>query len=471
LPAAAHAEDPYADFRVPEHRRFSWFVQASGSANSVDQNEPYGTAHRTTPTGQLLSQMAWTHESDARLSDLFLTADAGTSQSHTRFETSTPVDEQSSHSWDNFQTLSLAADQRNYLGASQFAVEADASLTFSLAQQGNSSTQYARSGTFENFYGQEQSLHSYRPSGTVSLGIGYGRVRDASGVFSAQLIEQRLFATGRLTRALSPATRTRIAQLHYIAGDFFAAHERPSRYFWQEVERLLNEDGALVEGGLDAYSLLRLLEPSMAGKGFTRLAGAFVRPFFFGSQVGGHEDHDSNYSQLALNNGVVLFESASQSSQRTDLDEKDSGVGLGLEYHRPGGMRWQTDASALATYGGGSRNDLDATSAAQVEYMIADRWFASARLDYRSLTQELNGVRAEPEWTLTGRATLSYLVEDSWSLDLQGNTSQQQRRNEEFSSPVYLRFSGISFGLTYRPYGRFDAPGLKISEHLVTPPL
>jgi hypothetical protein len=471
LPAAAHAQDPYADFRVPEHRRFSWFVQANGSVTSFQGNTPGATSHSTSPFGQLLSQMTWSHESDARLSDLVLTAGAGTRQTHDRFNATPPPNEGSSHSWDNFQSLSVVADQRNYFGASPFAVEADASLAFALAQQGYSTAQRYQSGTFEDFSGEEYGLHRYRPSGSVTLGIGYGRVRDAGGVYAAQLIEQRLFATGRLTRALSPATLTRIAQLHYIAGDFLAAHERPSRYFWQEVERILNEDGALAEGGLDAYSLLRLLEPGLGGNGSTRLAGSFVRPFFFGSQVGGHEDHDSNNSRLVLDNGVIVFEETNQASGRTDLTEKDSGVGLGLEYHRPGGMRWQTDASALATYGGGSHHELTATSAAQVEYLIADRWFASARLDYVSQSQQLHGVRSEPEWTMGGRATLSYLVEDSWSLDLQGNTTQQQRRNEEFASPEYLRFSGISFGLTYRPYGRFDAPGLKISEHLVTPPL
>jgi hypothetical protein len=471
LPAAAYAEDPYADFRVPEHRRFSWFVQANGSANSFQGNSPNSTTHDTSPSGQLLSQMVWSHESDARLSNLAFTAQARTFQDHRRFTASSPVYEQSGHQWDNFETLSLSVDQRNYLGDSRFAVEGDASLAYVLAQRGNSAAGYSQGGTFEDFNGDEQSLHSYRPSGSVTLGIGYGRVRDATGVYSAQLIEQRLHAMGRLTRALSPAARTRIAQLHYIAGDFLAAHDRPSRYFWQEVERVLNDDGALAEGGLDAYSLLRLLEPSMGGRGYTRLAGGFVRPFFFGSQVGGHEDLDTRSSRLVLDSGTVVFAEEAQSSQRTELDQKDSGVGLGLEYHRPGGMRWQTDASAVSTYGGGPRRELDVSSVAQVQYLIADRWFALARLDYQSHSQELNGARSEPEWTLAGRTSLSYLVEDSWSLDLQCSSTQQQRRNEDFFTTSFVRVSGISFGLTYRPYGRFEAPGLNIAQRLITPPL
>jgi hypothetical protein len=470
LPAAAYAEDPYADFRVPEHRRFAWFVQANGSANSFQSNSPNSTTHDTSPSGQLLSQMVWSHESDARLSNLILTAQAQTRQDHFQY-TAPPANQQSDHQWNNFETLSLSVDQRNYLGDSQFAVEGDASLAYVLSQQGNSSAGYSRGGTFEDFQGYEQSLHSYRPSGSVTLGIGYGRVRDATGVYSAQLIEERLRAMGRLTRALSPATRTAIAQLHYIAGDFLAAHDRPSRYFWQEVERVLNADGALAEGGLDAYSLLRLLEPTMGGRGYTRLAGGFVRPFFFGSQVGGHEDLDSQSSRLVLDSGTVVFAEEAQSSQRNDLNQKDSGAGLGLEYHRPGGMRWQTDASAVSTYGGGPRRVLAVSSAAQVQYLIADRWFAFARLDYLSHSQELNGTRSEPEWTLAGRTSLSYLVEDSWSLDLQCNTTQQQRRNEDFFTTGFVRISGISFGLTYRPYGRFDAPGLNIAQHLITPPL
>jgi hypothetical protein len=71
-----------------------------------------------------------------------------------------------------------------------------------------------------------------------------------------------------------------------------------------------------------------------------------------------------------------------------------------------------------------------------------------------------------------GRANLSYLVEDSWTLDLQFTHEQEQERNGIFYFPRYFqRTSALTFGLTYRPFGRFAAPGLGLSEHLAAPAL
>ena len=45
LPAIACAEDPYADFRVPEHRTFSWFVNSNGSASWDEQSLSNTNSH------------------------------------------------------------------------------------------------------------------------------------------------------------------------------------------------------------------------------------------------------------------------------------------------------------------------------------------------------------------------------------------------------------------------------------------
>ena len=463
LPCIVHAEDPYADFRVPQHRSFSWFVQAQGSANSFQRDTDPAVSREGSASGRLLTEMLWTSESEARQSDLGCELQASWNQARTRFESSSPPSEGSSHRRFDGQSLIVGADHMAYLGDSRFSIGMDAKTRIDFDQSRDSQAEHFTSGTFEQFSGSELQTQLYRQFGNASLGIGYGRVRDVTGVFDAQLIEQRLRATGRLTRTLSSAALLRLAQLHDVSGGFFSAHDRAARYFWREAERILRDDGALTDSTLDAYSLVRLFEPAFARQGFRRTRGGLIRPYLFGSETRGHQDRDWRNSRLDLDNGTPVLDSKSEFSERGRLNRKDAGVGISAEYHRPVGMRWQSDVFAGTSYGGGSRRELGVNSSGQVRYMIADRWFAGAMLRHSFSSLRLNGVRTEPEWSLDGRTDLSYLVEDSWSLDLTYTLSQLQSRNRErFFSPFFERSSGLAFGLTYRPAGRFDAPGLGI---------
>lgn len=474
-PFVALADDPYADFRVPEHRTASWLVQSIGSTNADQRNSMFGIDRDRFTFGRFQSRTDWSLESEAQLRALEFAADANWNYYHSRFE-SAPLTDQSAHQRNNHQVATVSGLQRSYLGGSEYALDVSVVADIELSQSDYSQDGHEISGPSETFFGNESRTRFYQHVGQVTLGIGRGRVRDVTGVFSAQLIEQRLLATGGLSQPLSAAARLRIAQLHYLANDYSSAHDRPARYFWREVERVLREDGALRDSSLDAYSLVRVLEPAMGGAFFLRRSGTFVRPFFFGSEIRGHEDFDTRSSYLSLFNGSPVYGQVFESSNRNHLDREDSGAGVGVEYHRPVGMRWQSDLSTAASYGGGPRRSLDLGSAAQIQYMIADRWYSSASLQYDVLSERLDDVRSEPTWFLQGRAQLSYLVEDSWSFDLQFSTSQAQSRNQLvgfFGAPesIFQRFSTLLVGLTYRPFGRFDAPGLGVAERLSTPRL
>ena len=113
--------------------------------------------------------------------------------------------------------------------------------------------------------------------------------------------------------------------------------------------------------------------------------------------------------------------------------------------------------------------------------MIADRWFVSGQLLHQVFSERLEGVRTEPAWLFSSVTTLRYLVEDAWSLNLAYESLQGQSRNGAFLlfpgfggiglAEGYVRSARLSFGLTYRPLGRFAAPGLGLSDHLSTPTL
>ncbi len=446
LPALARADDPYADFRVPDHRTFTWIVQSSGGINSSQENASSRSRERSL-NGHLLSRMAWGSETEARLRALAVATDARWISTRDQFDAHFPfneTDHEVQHRRNDAQSLTVSGGQRSYLGRSSFAVDAQASAALELAQRGSSQDRRdlnitPSSNVFEFTSNEDFEDRRYQQSGSASLGLGFGRVRDVTGVFSAQLIEQRLRATGRLTRALSPEAALRLAQLHYVANDITAAHDRPGRYFWREVERVLREDGALNEGTLDAYSLERVLEPALGVVQITRRVGIFVRPFYFGSESSGHLDEDFSRSTRQLDDGVPVFSDSEKFSRRIRVREKDSGVGLGVEVHRPAGMRWQSDLSVAASYGGGAGRALVVGTFAGIQYLLADRWYASATLDETERSRHAGDGRTPPSWLLEGRASLSYLVEDSWSLDLLFSHEQEQERNGVFYFPRYFQ--------------------------------
>src|SRR5437763_5301159 len=66
LSTVARADDPYADFRVPDHRSFSWIVQSDGATLLHARNQGAETDRDRSATGSVRSRTAWTSESEAR---------------------------------------------------------------------------------------------------------------------------------------------------------------------------------------------------------------------------------------------------------------------------------------------------------------------------------------------------------------------------------------------------------------------
>ena len=139
---------------------------------------------------------------------------------------------------------------------------------------------------------------------------------------------------------------------------------------------------------------------------------------------------------------------------RMDIDAKKMIDRLGARIpsiHRPVGMRWQTDASASTSYGIGPEREWSANASARAQYMLADRWYASAGLQHEVRSVRLDGTRTEPAWILRPEANLNYLVEDSWSLGLGYETIQGHGRNGAFFFPNgYVRTSRIIFRAVFK---------------------
>jgi len=143
---------------------------------------------------------------------------------------------------------------------------------------------------------------------------------------------------------------------------------------------------------------------------------------------------------------------------------------VGVDYHRPLGMRWQVDVSSAGSYGDGPRRRAVLNSALSLTNVLADRWVATASVTQVAESDVIDEVRASPAWTVHGVAQLSYFFEDSWSITA-GLDHTQARPLVSFNETAlppggYMRETQVVLGLTYRPVGRFEAPGLHVFERL-----
>ena len=305
---------------------------------------------------------------------------------------------------------------------------------------------------------QDQQAYDY--TAQLDLSAGLGRVRDATVVQDIHVLEERLHETGALARPLSPQAREKLAALFYIRPDFSDPHERPERYFWREVERILREDGALGEPGLDPYSVMRADEGYFAR--IARPCGWFVGPVVSGQHVHqGTRLDQSASAYLFLDDSLALGQQFRSSvDDVTSFDEVD--LGGAAEFHRPLGWRWQLDLRTRLTASVRPGDQaLHTASAGFLTWSVADRWIAEASLahtrDYLKRRGELQ--REEDVWLFDAALQIGWYVEDHTRLSA-GIEHTQQRVPFSGAGREFLRLTSFSVSLDYRFLGRLDAPGL-----------
>ena len=472
LASVASAQDPYRDFRVPEARSFTWLVSGNGRWSGSTSAFPAGNSENRVSQGDARSVARRHAESEAFTSDLFVQA-LGTWNTN-QYTGRAPIfggqeTQEYLYTSDRYEATAAASTTR-YLGHSGWGIDAALAASYGYMRFANASGYILDFGSTVSESRYDSQNHVYSGSASALLGPGYGRVRDVTGVFDMQVLEQRLEATGRLQHPISPAARQRLAELFSVSGDFQAAHDRPDRYLWREVERLLREDGAVAEGTFDAWSLTKALEPATLSIAVTRLAGWRVTGAYELFAERGHLDSETQSTFAAYSGGILTSVSSSEDASRRSLDETRGFGTLDATWHRPLGMRWQVDAGGTGRYGDGPRRQLLLSGALSLTNVLADRWVATVTASEVTSTQVVEGVRTSPAWTVRGNGQLSYFFEDSWSISAGVNHEQARPLFNDGVNPSvplgYFRQTQVVFGLTYRPVGRFEAPGLHVSERL-----
>lgn len=310
---------------------------------------------------------------------------------------------------------------------------------------------------------QSVRSHAYRYSALLSLAAGHGIVRDATVVEDVHVLEARLLETGTLARALTPGAREALAGILAVAPRIRDAHERPERFQWREIERVLREDGALAEGRLDAFGLLRARER------YRRLPEARRRGHFVGVTVALEHAHDIRREDLQAGERTLVadtlvalsyFESGLRQAAYRDLVR----VGAKAEWHVPAGWRWQwTALGAVSVPARAGLHGLQADASLAGAWQVADRWGVQGTLSLARGyldTGRPGDSGSFDGWRTALGGTLSYALEDRASVFARLDDTQARDRSGYGGPARHSHSTRLSAGLAYRFLGRVSAPGL-----------
>jgi hypothetical protein len=488
-PVAVRA-DEFADFRVPPNQFLQWTGSASGSSRWSHQTD--GPDHHANGLlqGSLQSALAFWRESDTRSMSILANMSNQGIRVHFKEQVfypnfGSPVfdvrsDERSERALS--EALGLTTTQRWYPGGGPWNLAADLKGSLNDSQAWHDDRSSIDLPLFSIVAGEVRSDHQryYRSNFNGSVGIGLGRVRNVTGVYEARVLEDRLRASGALSRALGAEARQRLAALMYARGDFDASMDRPASTVWDAIERILRADGALSTPSLSAKDLFTLIEPYLGPSGAFAAdpSGLPSSPIFraFGWNVGvalnGQTGHQSRWYDLAWtdtesDSGIPQPPIEIRTSGQNRSSNDAFSAGISAEYHRPVSMRVQWDAAAQAAVP--LRHEdrgLRFGAQAALGWIIADRWMASlAGQHNRNIDKDNNSVTRNDSWSTVVSATAFYFVTDHVALrasagQMWGKTRSDLYYNYFPGAATFGNSGAIEFGLTYRFAGFARVEGL-----------
>lgn len=443
---AGIAADPFSDFRIPEHVRHSASVDVSASGD-WDRQVDAGSAYRNDRwDGAGGVNGLWARDSDRLAFGGGFNIASTVARYRTRSDSPTQhrTSEQNSHSF----RVGASSNLRWYPGASRWGFQLVANAAHRQTNQvGN-----------EQFLGdfnsgtREQNYHEITRSVNASGAFGFGRVRDATPVYVAYVLEERMLAAGALSRSLSQAARQRVVDVIALRPQFTVPHERPDRFFWHEIERIAIEDGA--SDGFDAASAFRANEPIAPYAPYLGTSIALdQRPsgFFIGVAVAFSHEYIHNRSHRT-ESGPPQDVTITTNSYSIDLPQ----AGPRIAFHRPIGWAWQAGVESQALVPlHPDEQGLDFTTDARVGWQVADRWRADAVFTHERTVLERRGqdVLVQDFWRVRWGAALAYYVEDRTQVSLAFDSRQDSQYG-------WSRHSAIRLGANYRFWGWFNGPAL-----------
>ena len=456
LAASDAADSAYWDYRIPKHRWSQWTANFSGNAQQSDASGPGDQRNRVGElSGHLRTAAAGGSDSDPLFQSWLLDVSVGGSRrqidQYALDSFGDVTGDQAARSLE--ERFHALYQVRAYPWAFPWGLTAGTSQQLDFYQRFESSEFVRRSPGVRQVERSSTSTPLWVYSGDFSLGTGLGRVRDVTPVYEAQVLEDRLLRSGALARPLSRSAMERLAALFTVQNEVSYAHGRPSKYFWDEVERVLIEDGVLVTGSMSLYDAHRVLEPLTIRGRIQRSAGWFFGPAVRANVLQRKFTYENSRSYLIYQADTLYFTDSYEDRFEDYFRIDGISTAVSAEYHHPAGPNWQYDIQQLTQIGESGQNLVSNTNAS-VMWVVTDRWLSTGWFRHTIFWDGQGLERSPGNWNVQYGADLSYFLEDRWALTLSVVGAQVH-------NPAWFDRSGyVSLGLNYVISGLFDAPGL-----------
>jgi hypothetical protein len=474
MPVLARA-DAFDEFRIPDNRTMQWNGNAS-AGGSWSGDRAYSD-HRAADqiSGQVDSGLWTQFDSDAR--HTFMAASVSLTgnrfrQSQGLFAPGAPgfadVERQ------NAGNVYAAFDQRRYMNDRPWFVGVDAAFSGSFTRTRMSSFTHQDA----SIAGPEVSAYQYLSdrigsrSASAWVSAGLGRVRNATGVYDARILEARLLARHVLARPLGAEARKALAALFYAQNDFIMAYDHPEIPVWDRIDAILRADGGLRDSALTAADMVRLVVPYHGPTQRVVLADLLPQPLILrqvgwsagvvlqGSTMHGW-DEASTRTWTVIDPTPIAFTSASRTIGNQDVLQ----AGVAAEYHRPLSLELQFDASGflyanIVEHGSGF---IEGT-ALYLGRIVADRWLVTAQLaQNRFLDQTSDGFTNVDRWDVSSQVSVDYYLRDHLSISAAVDQRFTKTRNDVPLLPGVTHWGrsqngDVRLGLTYRFAGWASLP-------------
>lgn len=461
----------FDEFRIPDHRWRVGSFGLSGSGWSSSEKREAFNARRSDYSGEIQGSFGWRRDSDRRAQAVTVSGSLGGARSRLRTRRAPDdqfdvrVESRGRYESDRVdERWSLDLSTREYpRWIDPVGIQTSLAVGARYFQNWRAIAEHVHDRAFggqfrEMITNENREIWFYSHDVVASIRLGLGRVRDASGVYQARLLEDRLRRDGRLAAPLTNQARYALARLFYLGPEsnqaFRVVHDEPEKAFWREVERILVDSGSLDPHRFDAYDLIHATERVVVAEGrFYRPKGVFAGPIFRSANLHSIERSDEHLRRQTWLNRDLASDIDEKTHERISRSEDLVAAGIALEWHRPIGLRTQID---LATFAVGDLDGLDVERSwdtdADLRYLLGERWFLELRLDHTiTVREDSDNFR---EWNAAASTLLRYYLEDRLNFDVQFTTRQNSTHGVQRS-----RTTDFHVGMGYE-IGRMWAPGL-----------
>jgi hypothetical protein len=276
-----------------------------------------------------------------------------------------------------------------------------------------------------NYQYRGQKQQSY----TVSLGIGWGKMRNVTAIVSALRFQERLKQLNLITGDLGEETVQALAEQFYRHGYYWQVHVRPDKFFWQEVGKTLAKEGVSLDG-INQYANSYLRETPGELR-FQRNEGAVGG---VGLQFVYTNHYNSNASPKISEQFLVLANAYIHYSHQLNLSSQavfSASVSGGPNVIQSPTVRQYYAATARLGY----------------SYELTDRLVTT--VDNRFTLSFVNAHQQERYLTNTLGATVHYFVEDQLSLTGSYFWNFSDTKNSVPSGREERINNNVQIGLTY----------------------